>query len=213
MLSPDTNDQFGAKVGRTSRQKPPSPPSIPNLDDQTYVDLQLDWSFKKILSDSKVLVDFLNTFLPPDRKVVSATLSDKEISGDSPKERVALFDVLAKGEDGSSYIVEVQRCDQLHFTERTQFYVARGIDNQAKRGDWDFGITPVNLIAVLNFAPRVNWLDERYHYSFEMLELKNHIPLDKSISLSYVVFPKFHSEDKDCTERKDIWCHFVTPSK
>ena len=47
-------------------------PKIPLLG--TYVDLRSDWSFKKILSDSDVLVDFLNTFLPSDKKVASAEL-------------------------------------------------------------------------------------------------------------------------------------------
>jgi len=58
--------------------------------------------------------------------------------GSTDDERKAVYDIYCTADDGSHFIVELQRARQRFFKDRTVFYASFPIRAQAKKGDWNY---------------------------------------------------------------------------
>ncbi len=199
-------------IGEHSMPAPQKEPSRPAKVEKepAFVNPRLDWGFKRLLSDEAILLDFLNSLLPlQDRQLASAQLVDKEHQGETRRKRTVIFDVHAIGQDKTAYIIEIQQAYQDYFTNRSQYYVAREISAQGKQGDWDYHLSPVSLIAILDFKPHHDWVQSEYLYHFKPLGLTTHIELDNLWSISMVVLPLVPRKWQDCSTRSAKWCYLL----
>lgn len=105
-----------------------------------YINLFTDFGFKKIFGseeNKEILLDFLNTLLPEVQTIIDLQYLNSERIGNSALERKAIYDLYCENDKGEKFIVELQRASQDFFKERSIFYAARAVDQQAEKGEWD----------------------------------------------------------------------------
>ncbi|GHT05197.1 hypothetical protein AGMMS49525_12310 [Bacteroidia bacterium] len=118
-----------------------------------YMDLKTDHGFKTAFGEKreKLLLNFLNSVLEGQKKIVKVEHLPLKQLGFKPEDRDTIYDLYCTDEDGERYIVEMQVAQQKHFMDRCLLYAAASILKQAKRGKWDYGLKPLYVIAILNF--------------------------------------------------------------
>jgi predicted transposase/invertase (TIGR01784 family) len=119
-----------------------------------YINPCTDFGFKKLFGEEAnkdLLIDFLNAVLPAENHVADLAFRNPEQLPDNTIDRKAIFDIACIGDKGESFTVEMQKAKQLYFKDRALFYSAFPIQRQAQKGDWDFKLNPVILVAILDF--------------------------------------------------------------
>ena len=119
-----------------------------------YVNPLTDFGFKKLFGEEpnkELLIDFLNQLLPEAHKIEELTYSKNEHLGQKALDRRAIFDLHCKNAKGDWFIVELQKAKQNYFKDRSVYYSTFPIQEQARRGDWDFQLAAVYTIGVLDF--------------------------------------------------------------
>ncbi|NCP84294.1 MAG: Rpn family recombination-promoting nuclease/putative transposase [Bacteroidetes bacterium] len=114
-----------------------------------------DFGFKKLFgeeSSKEMLISFLNDLLVYESgTIVDITYLNTEQFGQAEDHRKSFFDIYCKNEKEEYFIVEIQRASHLNFKERMLYYSTFPIQQQAKKGEWDFALTAIYVIAILNF--------------------------------------------------------------
>ncbi len=117
-----------------------------------FLDAMSDMGFKKIFKTPEILIPFLNEILKnTGRKIVSVTYNDKE-SYSRETDKYVIFDVFCKSDDGSEFIIEMQKGRQDYFGNRSLYYMAQALVVQGiNKSDWDYDLKPVYGVFFLNF--------------------------------------------------------------
>ena len=113
-----------------------------------------DFGFKKIFGEEynkDLLIDFLNSILNLASPIVDVTYGSQEKLPPSIEDRKSIVDIYCESQDGSKFIVEMQKTKQLYFKDRSLLYASYPIVQQAKKGSWNYKLPPVYVIAVLDF--------------------------------------------------------------
>ena len=133
----------------------------------TFVNPFTDFGFKKIFGEQAMppegaswhqeaskphLIDFLNSLLPSIAQIKDLTFKNLEQLPESEDDRKAVYDVYCQGVNGEYFIVELQKIKQVFFKDRTLFYATFPIQDQAKKGDWDYKLEAVYCVGVLGFT-------------------------------------------------------------
>ena len=119
-----------------------------------YINPYTDFGFKRLFGEEAhkgLLIDFLNELLPLPSKIASLTFKSPEQMGDTSKNRKAVYDIYCQADDGTFFIVEMQKAFQEYFKDRTVYYSTFPIRSQAKKGKWDYKLSMVYCVAVLAF--------------------------------------------------------------
>lgn len=117
-----------------------------------YIDLRTDFAFKKIFSSQKeLLIALLNEIFKGRKVIIDISFIPTIYEGEQEKERIAIFDLICKGQNGEIFLIEMQRSKQEYFIKRALFYMSRHISQTAPRGNpnWQFEIDEIYLIAFL----------------------------------------------------------------
>ena len=120
-----------------------------------YVNPYTDFGFKKLFGtemNKELLISFINSLLSGKEQIRDLTYLNTENLGISEADRKAVFDVYCETDSGEKILVEMQRGQQLFFKERSLYYASFPIQQQGKRGDWDYQLKAVYVIAILNFV-------------------------------------------------------------
>ena len=120
-----------------------------------YVNPYTDFGFKKLFGtemNKELLISFINSLLSDKEQIRDLTYLNTENLGISEADRKAVFDVYCETDSGEKILVEMQRGQQLFFKERSLYYASFPIQQQGKRGDWDYQLKAVYVIAILNFV-------------------------------------------------------------
>lgn len=176
-----------------------------------YIDLTLDFAFKYLLGSEKngdLLCDFLNSILGSDMRIVSATVMNSERPKANKQTRGIILDILCKDESGSQFIIEVQRKFQEHFVDRSIFYTADIIRDQATLGDWDYNLIPVYTICLLGFNLHLTPTD-RYRHHIVLCHKDSGLPFSNKINLIYIELPKIKGLKKIPEDRGAKWCYIL----
>ena len=124
---------------------------------EKYINPFTDYGFKKIFGDeenTELLESLINDILGLEGqdKIKKIIFKNGELLPDNPEDRKAIFDLYCTDEKGSEFIVELQKVHQEHFQSRALYYTSFPIQEQAIRGKWDFSLTPIYFIGLLNFT-------------------------------------------------------------
>jgi len=176
-----------------------------------YINPYTDFGFKKLFGEEAnkdLLIDFLNAVLPPENKVADLTFRNAEHLPDSTFDRKAVFDIACVGDQGQTFTVEMQKAKQLYFKDRALFYSAFPIQRQAQRGDWDFRLNPVFLVAVLDFE--YDEMEERRKiYRLVSLKDQDGDSFSETLQMVFLQMPIFTKTESELETRKDKWLFFL----
>lgn len=102
-----------------------------------YADILSDAGFKAVFGDGRngeVLKDLLNVLLPERRRVRELRYMTTELPQFSPYGKSVRLDLRCRGEDGTTFIVEVQNYGQRNFFRRSVLYAAKSYDAGSRWG-------------------------------------------------------------------------------
>jgi predicted transposase/invertase (TIGR01784 family) len=176
-----------------------------------YINPYTDFGFKKLFGEEAnkdLLIDFLNQLLPPFHQIAELKFKNVENLPELPSERKAIFDIHCKSLSGEYFVVEMQKAKINFFKDRMLFYLTFPVREQAQRGEWDFKLTPIYMIAILDFE---------YDEEDERRKFLRHIQLkDQDCDLFYeklhfkfIQMPLFTKEENELETHFDKWIYFL----
>ncbi|MEM0991822.1 MAG: Rpn family recombination-promoting nuclease/putative transposase [Bacteroidota bacterium] len=180
-------------------------------EEEKYINPLTDFGFKKLFGtepNKDLLIDLLNEILP-DRKVKDLSYSTNEHFGKYKIDRKAIFDIYCIGENEERFIVEMQKAKQNYFKDRSVFYASFPIQEQAKRGDWNYKLEPVFSIGVLDFEFTEHQEDEDLLHIVELKNQKCKVFYDK-LKFIYIELPKFKKNQSELETHFDKWMYVFT---
>ena len=177
---------------------------------ERYINPYTDFGFKKLFGtelNKDLLISFLNAlFNDEKRRIKDVQFLNAEQLGDSYDDRRAVFDVYCVTEDGSRFIVEMQKAEQEYFKDRSIYYATAPIREQAPKGKWDYHLEGVYTIGVLNFVfPNNEYPADSYVHEVKLKDTgDDHIFYDK-LTFVYLEMPKFNKCEDELETMFDKW--------
>lgn len=172
-----------------------------------YISLLTDFGFKRVFGtelNKDLLIDFLNTLLPAHHQIQDLSFKNNENLGNKQIDRKAIFDIYCQAESGERFIVEIQKAKQNFFKDRSVYYATFPVQEQALKGEWNFKLSPVYTVGVLDFV-----FDDHKHDDtiVHIVELKNqHCEVFyEKLKFIYIELPKFTKSVNELETRRDKW--------
>ena len=176
-----------------------------------YLNPFTDFGFKKLFGsepNKDLLIDFLNQLLPPQHQIQDLTYARNEQMGRSEFDRRAIFDLFCTSQSGERFIVEVQRAKQNYFKDRSVYYASFPIQEQAKRGEWNYQLAPVYLVGILDFIFAENQDDTEVYHRVQLKDQRNRVFYDK-LTFIYLELPKFSKTEDELDSAFDKWLYVI----
>ena len=172
-----------------------------------YISLLTDFGFKRVFGtepNKAILIDFLNTLLPDYHHIKDLAFKNTEKLGNTPIDRKAIFDIYCQAENGDRFIVEIQKAKQNFFKDRSVYYSTFPIQEQALQGEWDFNLTPVYTVGVLDFIFDDHKNDDTIVHLVQLRNQNGEIFYDK-LKFIYIELPKFKKTIDQLETHLDKW--------
>ncbi|HMX27959.1 MAG TPA: Rpn family recombination-promoting nuclease/putative transposase [Blastocatellia bacterium] len=178
---------------------------------EKYLDPFTDFGFKKLFGsepNKDLLIDFLNQLLPPQHQIQDLSFARNEQMGRTAFDRRAIFDLFCTSPSGEHFIVEMQRERQKYFKDRSVFYATFPIQEQAQQGDWNYQLTPVYLVAILDFVFDEDKDDPQVCHRVQLKDQRQRVFYDKLMFI-YLEMPKFKKTEAELETPFDKWLYVL----
>lgn len=178
-----------------------------------YIDPFTDFGFKRIFGTEEnkhLLISFLNDLLDIEDKIVDLEYRNLEKLGLNIIDRRAIFDVYCTDEKNNNFIVELQRSRQKYFRDRSVYYTSFPIQEQSKKGDWDYSLKKIFFVGILNFSIDEDSKKNSDNY-LKVVKLKdesNQVFYDK-LAYYYIQMPKFKKQEKELSNHLEYWLYYL----
>ena len=182
-----------------------------------YIDPFTDFGFKHIFGTEKnkrFLISFLNDLLELEDKIVEIKYRNLEKLGLKITDRKAIFDIYCTDERDNSFIVELQRSQQKYFKDRSLYYTSFPIQEQSDRGSWDYSLTPIYFIGILEFSfddmrKRENQESEKYLTKVKLCDIETNEIFYEKLTYYYLEMPKFRKTEQELSTHLDKWLYYL----
>ena len=180
---------------------------------EKYINPFTDFGFKKLFGEEPnkdLLLDFLNELLKEEQGPIKELTYLKNEHLDQDMNRKAIFDLYCTNEKGEKFIVELQKTKQNFFKDRTVYYSTFPIREQAKRADWNYELTAVYTIAILDFVFDADKNElEKYRYDVKLTDVETCKVFYDKLTFIYLEMPKFHKSVDELKTRFDKWLYVL----
>jgi len=176
-----------------------------------YLNPYTDFGFKKLFGEEAnkdLLTDFLNQLLPPKHQIADLHFKNPENLPDLPLERKAIFDLYCKSVTGEDFIVEMQKAKLNFFKDRALFYSTFPIRDQAKKGEWDFKLSAIYYVAILDFIYDEKTEQQKMFRDVALKDQGGELFYDK-LHLKFLQMPLFNKQEHELKNHFDKWLYFL----
>ena len=177
------------------------------LSQERYINPLTDFGFKRLFGsepNKALLMDFLNAILPEHHTISDLSYRNNENIGNTAIDRKAIFDIYCKSENGERFIVEIQKAKQNFFKDRSVYYSTFPIQEQAQKGFWDFQLSSVYTVGILDFVFDDHKNDNTILHTVELKNQNCEVFYDK-LKFIYLELPKFHKTLDQLETHFDKW--------
>jgi predicted transposase/invertase (TIGR01784 family) len=182
------------------------------MEKSKYINPFTDFGFKKIFgeeSNKDLLLNFLNELLRPQGVVINKLTYKKDTKlPKSAEDRKVIFDLFCENENGDKFTIELQKAKQEHFQDRLLYYSTFSIQEQGKRGKWDYRLNAVYIVAILDFFFEQTVTKKVVSY-YKMLDLDTHEPFSGKLNFVTVEMPHFNKEEHELETNLDKWLYLL----
>ena len=171
-----------------------------------------DFGFKKIFGEEynkDLLIDFLNSILNLASPIIDVTYGSQEKLPPTIEDRKSIVDIYCESQDGSKFIVEMQKTKQLYFKDRSLLYASFPIVQQAKKGKWNYKLSPVYVIAVLDFEYEDESDSDKYIHDVRLFDVVSNKVFYDKLRLLYIEMPRFRKKLEELKTNEDRWLYFL----
>ena len=172
-----------------------------------YINPYTDFGFKKIFGsdmNKDLLISFLNALLDGKERIENLTYLNVEHLGNAELDRKAVFDVYCQNDKGEKFLVEMQKGEQEFFKDRSLFYTTFPIQEQVRRGTWDYSLKAVYTIGILNFVFDESAKDT-YRHQVRLVDTDTGEVFYDKLTLIYLEMPKFNKREEELETMFDKW--------
>ena len=182
--------------------------------EERYISLLTDFGFKRIFGaapNKDLLTNFLNSLFNGKQVIKNIMYLNSEHLGDIPSARKAIFDVYCEAENGEKFIVEMQNAFQEFFKDRALYYSTFPIREQAKKGsEWDFSLTHIYTIALLNFDMHDEAFDaDKICHTVKLCDIETQKVFYHKLDFIYVEIAKFNKTEEELETLYDKWLYVL----
>jgi predicted transposase/invertase (TIGR01784 family) len=179
---------------------------------EKYINPFTDFGFKKIFGDqedTELLESLINDILglKGEKKIKEIIFKNGELLPDSPEDRKAIFDLYCTDKEGNEFIVELQKVHQEHFQSRALYYTTFPIQEQALRGKWNFSLTPIYFIGLLNFTIDKFKDKPNYLHHGKITDIKTKDVMYENLNMIYVEIPKLKKTKEELSNHLEWWLY------
>ena len=182
--------------------------SLPQGD--KYINPLTDFGFKRLFGEKnkELMIDFLNSVLDLNDKIVSLEYKNAEQTGQIKKERGAFFDLHCLTKKKEYIIVEMQYMPQRYFMDRVLYYATFPIRKQAKKGKWNFNLNPVYFVCLLDFTIEKKE-KQQYLYYVQLMDRDSLKVFYKKLLFLFLELPDFLKKEEDLKTAADQWLYAI----
>ena len=176
-----------------------------------YIDPFTDFGFKHIFGkeeNKKFLISFLNDLLDIEDKIVDIEYRNLEKMGLSITDRKAIFDIYCTDEKDNKFIVELQRSRQEYFRDRSVYYTTFPIQEQSKKGFWNYELKKIYFVGILEFKMN-NKDDDKYLSKVQLMDTDTKEIFYDKLTYYYIEMPKFKKREKELSSHLDYWLWYL----
>lgn len=180
-----------------------------------YINPLTDFGFKRLFGtepNKALLIDFLNVILPQRHTISDLSYRNSENIGNTALDRKAIFDIYCTSESGERFIVALkileQKAKQNFFKDRSVYYSTFPIQEQAQQGLWNFELSPVYTVGVLDFVFDDHKDDDTLLHTVELKDEKCQVFYDK-LKFIYLELPKFTKTIDQLESHFDKWLYLL----
>ena len=182
--------------------------------EERYISLLTDFGFKRIFGtapNKDLLINFLNSLFDGKQVIKNIMHLNSEHLGDRSSARKAIFDVYCEEENGEKFIVEMQNAFQEFFKDRALYYSTFPIREQAKKGsEWDFSLTHIYTIALLNFDMHDEAFDaDKICHTVKLCDIETNRVFYHKLDFIYVEISKFNKTENELDTLYDKWLYVL----
>ncbi len=174
-----------------------------------YINPFTDFGFKKLFGEEPnkdLLINFLNTLLPERHKISDLSYTKNEQMGSAALDWKAAYDLYCVSSTGERFIVEVQKAKQNYFKDRSLYYASFPIQEQALRGDWNYRLTPIYTVGILDFLFNEDQEDKTVVHTVQLKDQFGEIFYDK-LTFIYLSMPNFTKKEHELITLQDKWLY------
>ena len=181
---------------------------------ERYINPYTDFGFKKLFGtemNKDLLISFLNALFHGEKgEITDVQYLNGEHLGEGYGDRRSIFDVYCMTDDGSRFIVEMQKAEQEYFKDRSLYYSTAAIREQAPKGKWDYHLDEVYTIGILNFMfPGDEYPADSYRHEIKLKDVEDdHVFYDK-LTFVYLEMPKFTKTADELNGMFDKWMYVL----
>lgn len=183
-----------------------------------YIDPMTDWGFKKLFGSDEnreILLGFLQDLFP-EQEIADIRYVNPERLGLTEDDRKSVFDVVCESIGGERFIIEMQKRDQMNIRKRGLYYSSYLIQEQGRRGDWDYSLEKVYMVGILDFAMKHNYSDEelekyadkRIHW-YELQDLQTGEPMTDCLAYVFLEAGAFTKKVDELKTEMDEWMYVL----
>lgn len=172
-----------------------------------FVNPLTDFGFKKLFGtepNKELVIDFLNQLLPEKHKIKDLSYSNNEKLGLTQLDRKAIFDLHCISSTGDRFIVEIQKAKQNFFKDRSVYYATFPIQEQAQQGDWNYRLSAVYTVGILDFVFEEDKNDDSIVHNVQLKNQNCEVFYDK-LTFIYIELPKFKKSEAELSNHFDKW--------
>ncbi len=176
-----------------------------------YINPFTDFGFKKLFGtepNKDLLIDFLNQILPEKHQITDLIYTSNEYQGRSENDRKAIFDLYCTSQQGDRFIVEIQKAKQNYFKDRSVYYSTFPIQEQAIRGDWNFKLSAVYTVGILDFVFAEDIQENKVLHVVQLKDQQGQVFYDK-LTYVYLEMPNFKKQESQLETHFDKWLYCI----
>ena len=177
-----------------------------------YINPFTDFGFKRLFGEEEnkdLLLDFLNELLLPQGvKIISLTYKNTSKIPRSAEDRKVIFDLFCENENGEKFTIEIQKAKQNNFKDRMLYYSSFSLQEQGLKGNWDYKLKSVYVIAILNFAFDSFVADKVIRY-VQLLDIDNQEVFSDKLNYITIEMPNFNKTEEELETNLDKWLYLL----
>lgn len=176
-----------------------------------YISPFTDYGFKKLFGtevNKDLLIDFLNQVLPAHHQIKELSYTSNEQLGNTDMDRKAIFDLYCISPSGERFIVEMQKAKQNYFKDRSVYYSSFPIQEQAKKGIWNFQLAAVYTIGILDFVFEEEKEKKEVLHVVKLKDQNCNVFYNK-LTFIYLEMPHFNKTEQELSTNFDKWLYVL----
>ncbi len=183
------------------------------MNEPVFINPFTDFGFKKIFGEEQnkdLLIDFLNELLAAQNQHISDLVFKKnDRLGVSDLDRRVIFDLYCENEKGEKFTVELQKAKQSFFKDRMVFYSSFSIQEQGQKGEWDYHLKAVYVIAILDFIIDEDNIDKIVVSKNQIMDVDRQQVFYDKLTFVTLQMPNFTKEEHQLETNFDKWLYVI----